>query len=384
MDKYTKWLWLTLNVGLSRHKIKKLLADFGSVENIFDASKKDFSSVAYIEDKFKSKLIDKDTSNLLPIKSIMEKYRVRLLTIDSPDYPNDLKEIDDAPVMLYARGANLDLNEYLCIAMVGTRECTKYGAKIAESMACDMAKEGALIISGMANGIDTHSHLGALKAGAPTVAILGCGVNSPYPKKNAGLMKRIMEKGLVISEYPFNSEPKPWHFPERNRIIAGLSKGTLVVEGEEQSGSLITANYASEFNRDVFAVPGNIDSMMSKGTNNLIKNGAYAALCAEDVLGNYRNVYGHMLKPVVHSPIDVSVYEEEYEVKESAKKRVLLDDLDDKEKIYACLGADAIHIDTICEITSLSPQTVNSSLLMLELEGKIMSYAGNMYSRKDI
>ncbi len=380
MNKDTKWLWLTLNVGLSRHKIRKLLDDFGSVDNIFDASRKDFSGISYIEDEVVRKLTDKDVSNLLPIESIMAKYRVRLLTVDSHDYPMDLKEIDDYPVMLYVRGAELDLNEHLCVAMVGTRKCTKYGAKVAESMASDMAEEGALIVSGMADGIDTHSHLGALNAGAPTVAILGCGVNSPYPKKNAGLMKRIMETGMVISEYPFNSEPKPWHFPERNRIIAGLSKGTLVVEGEEQSGSLITANYASEFNRDVFAVPGNIDSMMSKGTNNLIKSGAYAAVCAEDVLCHYRDLYGDKMHPVARTPIDVSKYEEEYE----NKKTPLPEGLDDKEKIYACLGADAIHIDVICEMTGLSAQTVNSSLLMLELEGKIMSYAGNMYSRKDI
>ena len=384
MKKHTNWLWLTLNVGLSRHKIKRLLDDFGTVDNIFDASKKDFSCLEYIDDDIKNKLINKDVTNLSQIESIMEKYRVRLLTVDSPDYPRDLKEIDDAPVMLYARGANIDLNEYLCIAMVGTRKCTKYGAKVAEAMACEMAEEGALVVSGMADGIDTYSHIGALKAGAPTVAILGCGVNNPYPKKNAGLMKRIMEKGMVISEYPFNSEPKPWHFPERNRIIAGLSKGTLVVEGEEQSGSLITANYAAEFNRDVFAVPGNIDSMMSKGTNNLIKNGAYVVLSAEDVLCNYRDVYGHMLKPIEHLPIDVSDYEDEYENSENVQKPISLDGLSDKDKIYDCLGTDAMHIDVICQMTGLSAQVVNSSLLMLELEGKIMSYAGNMYSRKDI
>ena len=384
MNNNIKWLWLTLNVGLSRHKIRKLLDDFGSVQNIFEASEKDFSALEYIEDEFKRKLVNKDVSNLSAIEGIMEKYRVRLLTVDSSDYPEDLKQIDDYPVLLYVRGAELDLNDHLGIAMVGTRKPTKYGTKVAESMASEIAEEGALVISGMADGIDTHSHVGALKAGAPTVAILGCGVNMPYPKKNAGLMKRIMENGMVISEYPFNSEPKPWHFPERNRIIAGLSKGTLVVEGEEQSGSLITANYAMEFNRDVFAVPGNIDSLMSKGTNNLIKNGAYAALSAEDVLGHYRDVYGHLLKPVVRTPIDVSDYEEEYENKESAENKISLDGLSDKDKIYACLGADAIHIDVICEMTELSAQAVNSSLLMLELEGKIMSYAGNMYSRKDI
>ncbi len=384
MNKDTKWLWLTLNVGLSRHKIKKLLDDFGSVDNIFDAAKKDFSSLSYIEDEFVKKLVNKDVSNLSMIESIMERYRVRLLTVDSPDYPKDLKEIYDYPVALYVRGAELDLNDYLCISMVGTRKCTKYGSKVAEILASDMAEEGALIISGMADGIDTHSHLGALKAGAPTVAILGCGVNNPYPLKNAGLMKRIMEKGMVISEYPFNSEPKQWHFPERNRIIAGLSKATVVVEGEEKSGSLITASYASEFNRDVFAVPGNIDSMMSKGTNNLIKNGAYATVCAEDVLSHYRDVYGHMLKPVEHTPVDVSEYEEEYENKTKQDIHKLSEGLDDKGKILACLGADAVHIDAICDMTGLNAQVVNSGLLMLELEGKIMSYAGNMYSRKDI
>ena len=144
MNNNTKWLWLTLNVGLSRHKIRKLLEDFGSIDNIFEAEKKDFSHLAYIEDEFVRKLASKDVSNLAPIESIMERYRVRLLTVDSPDYPADLRQIDDYPVMLYVRGAHLDLNDYLCVSMVGTRKCTRYGSKVAENIACEMAEEGAI------------------------------------------------------------------------------------------------------------------------------------------------------------------------------------------------------------------------------------------------
>ena len=329
-------------------------------------------------------LMEKDLSKYESLSLIYKKNNVKILSFDMEEYPKNLKILSSPPLVIYCRGKFINLNERFCISVVGTRKITDYGINCTKNITSDIARRGAVIVSGMAAGVDSYAHNAALDEGMPTVAVIGTGVNMVYPKSNSALMKRIMENGMVISEYQFNSEPKPWHFPERNRIIAGLSKGTLVVEGEEQSGSLITANYAIEFNRDVFAVPGNIDSLMSKGTNNLIKKGAYAAVSAEDVLGQYRDVYGHLLKPILRTPADVSDYEKEYEKQETAKEIISLDGLSDKEKIYTCLGADAMHIDVICEMTNLSAQVVNSSLLMLELEGKIMSYAGNMYSRKDI
>ncbi len=383
MEKRVKWLWLTQNAGISRSKVRKLLADVGSVDDIYNASKSDYLKLAYLDEGNVEKLADKDVSNLDAIVGIMDKYRVRLLTVDSDDYPEDLKQIDDYPVLMYTRGREINLNEYLCIAMVGTRKCTDYGSKAAENIARELASEGALVVSGMAEGIDTCSHKGALKAGAPTVAVLGCGVNMAYPRFNSKLMKEIMETGMVISEYPFNAEPKPWHFPERNRIIAGVSKGTVVVEGEVKSGSIITANLASDFNRDVYAVPGNIDATMSKGPNGLIKSGAGAVVCAEDVLVSYRDVYGHLLKPVARTHVDVTDYENDYEKKAESVKAPSLDGLSDNEKILACLGSEPIHIDVLCEMTHLSAQKINSLLLMLELEGKIISFAGNMYSLKE-
>ena len=200
------------------------------------------------------------------------------------DYPPLLAELHDPPTRLYLRGGPVEILSRPAVAVVGARSCSAYGAQVARDLARALAAAGAVVVSGMARGIDGEAHRGALAAGGPTVAVLGCGIDRDYPRAHAVLASRIAEGGAVVSEYPPGVEPAPWRFPARNRIVAGLAAATVVVEARERSGALITADFALELGREVFAVPGEITSGLSKGTNDLIRQGATPLLAAQDVL----------------------------------------------------------------------------------------------------
>jgi DNA processing protein len=199
-------------------------------------------------------------------------------------YPARLAELHDPPERLFARGVALDVLAGPAVAVVGSRSCSPYGAQVARALGRELASAGVPVVSGLARGVDGEAHRGALEAGGPTVAVLGCGIDRDYPRANASLARRIVESGLVVSEYPPGVEPAPWRFPARNRIIAGLSDATVVVEARERSGALITADFALELGRDVFAVPGEITAALSAGTNELLRQGAAPLLSVGDVL----------------------------------------------------------------------------------------------------
>jgi DNA processing protein len=201
-----------------------------------------------------------------------------------PGYPGLLAAIFDPPARLYLRGARRELLEGPCVAIVGSRACSGYGAAVAESIARALAAAGVVVVSGLARGVDAAAHRGALAAGGATLAVLGCGIDRDYPASNAGLARRIAETGLIVSEYGPGTEPAPWRFPARNRIVAGLSAATVVVEARERSGALITADFALEEGRDVFAVPGPITAASSAGSNALLRLGAAPLLEPVDVL----------------------------------------------------------------------------------------------------
>jgi DNA processing protein len=206
------------------------------------------------------------------------------LTRGDARYPARLAELHDPPERLFVRGAALELLAGPAVALVGSRSCSPYGAQVARMLGRELASAGVVVVSGLARGIDGEAHRGALEARGPTVAVLGCGIDRDYPRSNAGLARRIVESGLVVSEYPPGVEPAPWRFPARNRIIAGLSKATVVVEARERSGALITADFALELGRDVFAVPGEITAALAAGTNDLLRQGAAPLLTPADVL----------------------------------------------------------------------------------------------------
>ena len=212
----------------------------------------------------------------------------RFVPRSSAEFPSSLAAIFDPPVGLFVRGAaDLALLDRPAVALVGARSCSSYGAQVARMLGRELAAAGLVVVSGMARGIDGEAHRGALEAGGATVAVLGCGVDRDYPASNAELARRIADGGLIVSEYAPGVEPAPWRFPARNRIVAGLSQATVVVEARERSGALITADLALEEGREVFAVPGEITSSLSGGTNALLRHGATAATCAGDVLESF-------------------------------------------------------------------------------------------------
>jgi DNA processing protein len=200
-----------------------------------------------------------------------------------PGYPPLLAELHDPPARLYLRGGPAEILARPSVAIVGARSCSLYGAQVARELARELAGAGVVVVSGLARGVDGEAHRGALAAGGLTVAVLGCGIDRDYPRAHADLARRVSENGLVVSEYPPGIEPSPWRFPARNRIVAGLAGATVVVEARRRSGALITADFALELGRDVFAVPGEITSGLSEGTNDLIRQGAIPLLAAADV-----------------------------------------------------------------------------------------------------
>ena len=380
MTNLEKWLWLTVKCGISRAKIKVMLDEvFKTIDNIYDAPYESFNQFR-LSPTEKSRLGDKRIDGIANFIKTLHEHNVKIITSDMEEYPYLLKQTHDYPYVLYCRGKKfINLNDYICVAVVGSRKASPYGINVARSISCDAAKGGILIVSGMADGIDSAAHLGALDAHMPTVAVLGCGINRVYPASNAYLMKRIMETGMVITEYPPNAEPLKHHFPERNRIISGICHGTAVIEATFRSGSLITARLANDSSRDVFAVPGNINSLNSKGTNQLIKDGAYVLTTADDILNMYLAKYEEKLQQAAdENTKDADVFENSKTYTDTIQNEKT-DPTSPEEKIISALEKGPLHIDKIAELTHLDIANLSSALLMLEMNGKIFSSAGSIY-----
>ena len=368
MDNTILWIWLNQSVALSRSKQIRLLEHFGTIDKIYNANLSDYADLDFLTNEELNLLTKKDLEACFGELDKLSKIGGGVITIDSEYYPEILKNISSPPNVLYYRGKLTNLNKYLCIAMVGTRKATYYGKECAFSLAKELSGMGIAIVSGLALGIDAKSHEGALKGGSPTVAIIGCGVDTAYPQANAELMNNIAANGMVLSEYPLGTRPEKYHFPERNRIISGICQGTLVVEADYKSGSLITAKSAMEQNRDVFAVPGNINSTYSKGTNYLLKDGAHFVTTPEDILSFYRFDYPELLiknVPTYHEP----------EVHNTPSKG------SPQEKILDAIGEETVHTDNICRATGLDIGTINSSLLLMELSGTVVKLPGGFYTK---
>ena len=290
---------------------------------------------------------------------LADKEGVRILTLESAEYSPLLKSIYDPPPILYVQGKALDTIS-LPLAVVGTRTPSEYGKLIAERLCLKLASAGFSIISGLARGIDTLSHKAALSAGANTIAVFGCGLGHTYPPENIKLRQQIFEQGAIVSEFPIFMRPDRNNFPARNRILSGLALGTVVVEAAEKSGALITADFALEQGREVFAIPGNITSLKSRGTNSLIKAGAKLVDSPESILEELLPAFGESLK---------------------AKKENIAPELDNEQerKIFSLLSLDGRHIDNLIENSNLSPAQVSATLLQLELRGLVRQLSGKMY-----
>lgn len=288
MEDKKYWIWLSRIQGLGSVRKKRLLEEFIDPEVIWNLKFKDIIKLDGFGEKIAREILNpKYRENLERYIEYMEKYNIRLLTIYDKEYPNRLRNIYDSPVTLFAKGDVHILNDD-SIAIVGCRDCSTYGAKVAKDIAYELGNNGINIVSGMARGIDSLAHIGCLKSKAKTIAVLGCGLDRIYPKENIELYNEIIKSGgVVLSEYIIGTKPNRLNFPQRNRIISGLSDGIVVVEAKQKSGTLITVDFALEQGKNIFVVPGNITSDNSIGTNELIKQGAKCITCIKDILEEY-------------------------------------------------------------------------------------------------
>ena len=290
------WVWLTTLPGLGQHTKLQLLEHFASPEEIYFAPEEELLLAEGVTKTQCALLADKSLDRAEKVLEDCAKDGQFLLTMDDAAYPARLRNIYDPPLLLYGKGSLPLFDEEVAVTVVGTRSCTPYGVKAASELGYELAKQGALLVSGMAKGIDGEALRGALRAGGFTAAVLGGGADVVYPAANRRLYEDIAATGVILSEYPPGTEPRGEHFPVRNRLLSALSVATLVVEAPERSGALITAATALEQGREVFAVPGPFDAPMSRGCNGLIREGAGLVCEAWDVLSFYESRYPHKLR----------------------------------------------------------------------------------------
>lgn len=354
--------WLAWNKisDIGPKRFHKLIKYFGSAENAWHTKSGEILKVLSLSNKISSR-ISEERNNINPEQELdlLDKHKVKVLTIEDDFYPQNLKEIHDPPPVLYFKG-NIIEKDKNSISIVGSRKATYYGKMVAENLSKDLALVGLTIISGMARGIDTAAHRGALSVNGRTIAVLGCGIDLIYPPENRRLAKEIEESGAIITEFPFSTLPERQNFPRRNRIISGLSLGTVVVEAEEKSGALITTDFALEQGREVFAVPGNITSSMSNGTHNLIKQGA-------KLINTYQDILEEIPGVVTQKP----------NTKEISPEQFSLSEVD--QIIYKIISNEPIHIDEIIKISKLSASKVSEVLLNLELKDLIKEIEGKKF-----
>ena len=285
------WIWLSERCGVASRDFARLYEKY---EDPFDLYRMDTEEIERIEgigNSLKIKLFDKSLVSAYDTLKYCKKKKVDIVTYKDKRYPSRLKNIQDPPALLYVLGRLPNMNDRLCVGIVGTRDMSEYGRDMSYKISYELASARAVIVSGMALGVDGVAAVGALSAGGETVAVLGCGISVVYPKAHARLMEEIARQGAVVTEYPPFEKPHGYNFPKRNRIISGLCQGLLVVEGSAGSGSLITAKHAIEQGREVFALPGKINESNSEGPNELIKNGASVALSADDIVTNFDFLY---------------------------------------------------------------------------------------------
>lgn len=379
MDSSTidKWLWLRLSVNLNAKKGMELLEALGGIDNVYASSRPELEALGFLKDNEIELLCKKNADESDSYRCKLESEGAFILTPDDEDYPKLLLNSNNPPYLLFAKGKRINLNRYLCVAVVGTRNPTVYGRRCTERITSGVASNGTIIVSGMALGVDAIAHTAALRAGLPTVAVLGCGVDVVVPKTNYPLYDAIVQNGMIISEYPLGYPPASYTFPQRNRIIAGISQGTLVTEADVKSGSLITSDYALKFNREVFAIPGNIDSDASKGTNRLIRQGAIPVLEPSDITECF---YASHLELIKNTLNDFVVDAENNDDEKEEDKIIIPPEATDEEKILLSLTHKPLTIDQISYATGISLGELNVSLLMMEVGGKIKKVQGNFYT----
>ena len=360
MDSREALVALNLLPDIGPVRVRNLLSRFGSAQAVLAATQGDLLQVDKVGVKAANninrwrELVDLD----LELKRI-DQFGATIITTDDSTYPALLREIYDPPLVLYARG-ELRPNDAHAIAMVGTRQSTLYGRQTAERLARQLAAAGVTVISGGARGIDSAAHEGALQSGGRTIAVLGTGLDIVYPAENIKLYKRIVEQGAVITQFPFGRRGDKQSFPIRNRIVVGMTRGTVVVEANRASGALITANFAAEYGRTVYAVPGRIDSPRSAGCHDLIKDGAQLCESAEDVLVEFAHLNA-VAPEQVELPMPTLSHPE--------------------QQVYNVLTHEEMQQDEIIRRSELPAAQVSVALLQLEMKKLIQQHPGRLFTR---
>ena len=381
------WIWLSELPGLHSQTRLALLSHFGDPENVYFA---DPGEVLLVENMTRGQaavLANKSLEKADWILGECRRLRLRILTLQDADYPDRLRNIYDPPCVLYVKGHLPAIDEELAVAVIGTRDCTPYGRKCADKIGGQLAAGGAVVVSGLARGIDTEAFRGALRSGGVTLGVLGCGIDVIYPPENRYLYEDVAASGALISEYPPGTEAKGSHFPARNRIISGLSVGVLVVEAPEASGALITAERALEQGRDLFAVPGPIDARESIGCNSLIRQGAGLVTCGWDILQEYTARFPGKLRCEDGCPRTVKAEEKETKAEAKLLPRTLslskegTDFTDDQIRILRTLTDEPMLTDDLIEMTQIPARRILSALTVLEMDDYIVQHPGKRYAR---
>jgi DNA processing protein len=351
------WIGFNRVYGVGPAKVRALIDHFGDLETAWRADQSDLKEAGLDRRSIENLLATRAKIDLDQEIERVEQAGARIVIWDDADYPPSLKNLPDAPPVLYIKGQLTTADREWTVAIVGTRRATAYGRQVTEMLATDLVHNGITIVSGLARGIDAYAHEAALKAGGRSLGVLACGIDQVYPPEHAKLAARLVEHGALLTEAPYGSPPEGGNFPARNRIISGLSLGTIVVEAGETSGALITSDRALEQGREVFAVPGQIFAKSSLGTHRLLKEGATLVTSAQDVLEalNLKMVVAH------------------------TEARAVIPEDPTEAKLFVLLSNDPTHIDYLVRESGLPVAQVSSTLALMELKGMIRQIAGMQY-----
>ena len=399
------WLWLTTRKGLQGRAALRVLEWFGTPERAFFADPSEYDRVPELTPPERAALSDRDLTEPNEILGDCERLGIRIMTYQDASYPERLRNLYDPPLVLYVKGKSIPFDEKVVIGMVGTRKCTPYGVKMSGKLALEMARSGAVIVSGIAEGVDAACIRAALKGGGTVVSVLGGGIDVQYPWCNRDLYEDVAAVGMLISEYPPGTRPLGGHFPIRNRIISGLSVGVVVVESGLTGGSMRTVEHVADQSRDLFAVPGPADCETSEGTNQLIREGSAKLVTdAWDVLEEYVDRYPGALRrkeplsaevkesrlehPQVEPTKPASEKKPKVEIplkeNEPEEKETLWEELrdklsDDQRDILLALKDKSRIVDDLVELTQIPTRRVLSALTILEVQGYVTQEPGKRF-----
>lgn len=402
------WLWLTSRKGMDAPSALAVLDHFVTPERAYYADLEDYQALP-LRPQVKQGLLDKELDTAERILEQCDRLGLRIMTFQDADYPARLKQIADPPAVLYIRGRAFHFDEEAAIGVVGTREPSGYGIQCAERFGLELARGGALLVSGIAEGLDSCAIRGALKGGGPVVSVLAGGVDVPFPVQNRYLYEDVAAAGALISEYPPGTRHRGHHFLARNRILSGLSLGVLAVECRIHSGTMSTVNHAIEQNRDIFAIPGAIDAPMSEGTNRLIRQGARLVTCGADILEEYWGRYplklsasapltpeaaqarledlrqGERAAQPVPEEVSAPIKAEVSAAKQNERELVPVSEqksrfTDDELAVLAALGDKHMTADELVEMTQLPARRVLSTLTMLQISAAVEEQPGKRFS----